>query len=204
MDPAALLVFAVALLVGAASPGPGLAAIVARVLARGRAGAFAFTAGVAFGDLVWLAAAVWGLAALAQSFHGLFLAVKWAGVGYLLLLAWRMWRAPAEVAAAAPAPRAERPLTLALAGLAVALGNPKVMVFYLALLPTLLDLRGVTLLGWAELSAVAALVLALVFSAYVLLALRARALFAAPDRLARLNRASALAMAGAAGWAASR
>ena len=90
MDPAALLVFAVALLVGAASPGPGLAAIVARVLARGRAGAFAFTAGVAFGDLVWLAAAVWGLAALAQSFHGLFLAVKWAGVGYLLLLAWRM------------------------------------------------------------------------------------------------------------------
>lgn len=203
MDPAALVVFAAALLVGAASPGPGLAAIVARVLARGRAGAFAFTAGVAFGDLVWLAAAVWGLAALAQSFHGLFLAVKWAGVGYLLLLAWRMWRAPAEIAAAA-APRAERPLTLALAGLAVALGNPKVMVFYLALLPTLIDLRGMTLLGWAELSAVTALVLGLVFSAYVLLALRARTLFAAPERLARLNRASALAMAGAAGWAASR
>lgn len=203
MDPVALAVFAAALLVGAASPGPGLAAIVARVLARGRTGAFAFTAGVAFGDLVWLAAAVWGLAALAQSFHGLFLAVKWAGVAYLLLLAWRMWRAPVEIAAAA-APRAEHPLALALAGLAVTLGNPKVMVFYLALLPTLIDLRQVTLLGWAELSAVTALVLALVFSAYVLLALRARALFAAPERLARINRASALAMAGAAGWAALR
>ena len=63
IDPAALLVFASALVVAAASPGPGIAAIVARVLGRGMRGAVAFTAGVALGDVVWLTIAVFGLAA---------------------------------------------------------------------------------------------------------------------------------------------
>jgi hypothetical protein len=48
---------------------------------------------------------------------------------------------------------------LFLAGLAVTMGNPKVMVFYLALLPTLLDLARVTVLGYAELVAVTLAVL---------------------------------------------
>lgn len=203
MEPTGLAIFAAALFVGAVTPGPGLAAVVARVLARGSGGAFAFAAGVAFGDLVWLSLAIWGLAALAQSFHWLFLAVKWAGIAYLLWIAWKMWTAPVQLVSAA-APQAERPLTLALAGLAVTMGNPKVMVFYLALLPTLIDLTRVTLLGWLELSAITAAVLGTVLSAYVLLALRARALMQSPTRMRRANRGAALAMAGAAGWAASR
>lgn len=203
MDPTGLAIFAAALFVGAATPGPGLAAIVARVLAPGPHGAFAFTAGVAFGDLVWLGLAVWGLAALAQTFHWTVLAVKWAGIAYLLWIAWKMWTAPPHLAPTA-APEAERPLALAAAGLAVTLGNPKVMVFYLALLPTLIDLTRVTLLGWLELSAIAAAVLGTVFSAYVLLALRARAFMQSPAGMRRANRGAALAMAGAAGWAASR
>lgn len=52
LDPMALPVFAGALFVAAASPGPGIAAIVARVLGSGTAGALAFTAGVAIGDVV--------------------------------------------------------------------------------------------------------------------------------------------------------
>ena len=68
MDPAALLVFSLALLIGAATPRPGVAAVIARVIARGRAGAAAFTAGLAFGDVVWLTLAVLGLATLAEPF----------------------------------------------------------------------------------------------------------------------------------------
>ena len=56
-----------------------------------------------------------------------------------------------EARAAARTPATERPLALVAVGLAVTLGNPKVMIFYLALLPTLLDLRSVSLLGHAEL-----------------------------------------------------
>ena len=96
IDPAVLLVFTSALLVAAASPGPGIAAIVARVLGRGMRGAVAFTAGVALGDVVWLTIAILGLSALAQTFHGVFLAVKYAGVAYLLgaLIYARQWPDP--------------------------------------------------------------------------------------------------------------
>ena len=105
MDLASIIVFATALFIAAATPGPGIAAIVARVLGRGPKGALAFTAGVALGNVVWLTFAVAGLAVLAQTFNWLFLAVKWAGVLYLLFLAWRMWRAPAKPADGAVLPR---------------------------------------------------------------------------------------------------
>jgi threonine/homoserine/homoserine lactone efflux protein len=204
MDPIALLVFAGALLVAAASPGPGIAALIARVLARGSGGAVAFTAGLAVGDVVWLTAAILGLSALAAHFQLAFLAVKYAGVAYLLYLAWRMWRAPSVAADPAKPWRAERPLGLFLAGLAVTLGNPKVMVFYLALLPSLIELQQVTLLGWAELSAVTLSVLALVFGAYIVLARRARRLLTTPSAVQLVNRASGLVMGGAAVAIATR
>ena len=69
MDVAALVLFASTLLVAAASPGPGIAALVAQVLGKGSHRAGAFAAGLILGDLVWLAVAILGLAAVAQTFH---------------------------------------------------------------------------------------------------------------------------------------
>src|SRR5215813_10657283 len=94
MDLAALVLFASTLLVAAASPGPGIAALVARVIGRGPEGASAFAAGLILGDLVWLAVAILGLAVVAQTFHEVFLAIKYAGAAYLIYLAYRMWTAP--------------------------------------------------------------------------------------------------------------
>src|SRR6185312_13493191 len=82
MDPANLLVFAIALLVAAASPGPGIVAVVARVLARGTRDVLAFAVALAIGDVIWLTLSIAGLAVLAQTFHALFVAVRWIGVGY--------------------------------------------------------------------------------------------------------------------------
>ena len=204
MDLAGLVVFGTALLVAAASPGPGIAALVARVLGRGPRGAVAFSAGLAVGDVVWLACAVVGLAALAEAFHGLFVAIKYGGVAYLVYLAYRIWTAPVEARALAAETAREHPFRLFLAGLALTLGNPKVMVFYLALLPTILDLSRVTVLGFAELVGVTLSVLALVFAAYALAAARARRLFTSPKALRALNRATGAAMAGAAVAIAAR
>jgi threonine/homoserine/homoserine lactone efflux protein len=200
----ALLLFAGALFVAAASPGPGIAAIVARVLGRGRVGAVAFTAGVACGDVVWLAAAVTGLALLAQTFHGLFVAIKYAGVAYLLWLAWKLWTAPVLPPGAVPALPGEGWLRPFLGGLAVTLGNPKVMVFYLALLPQLIPLGTVDGLDFVILAGVTLGVLAVVFGAYIQLALHARRLLASPRAVRLVNRGSGLVMAGAAGAIAAR
>jgi threonine/homoserine/homoserine lactone efflux protein len=204
MDLAALIVFAGALLVAAASPGPGIAALVARVLARGRTGAIAFTAGLAIGDVIWLAAAVAGLSALAQTFAGVLIVVKYAGAGYLLFIAWKLWTTPVATSGELPSARAERPSRLFAAGLAVTLGNPKVIVFYLALVPNLIDVTAITVLGFAELAAVCLLVLALVFGAYIGLSLRARRLFASPRALRRVNKVTGAVMAGAAVAVATR
>ena len=204
MDLAGLLVFASALFVAAASPGPGVAAVVARVLGRGTRGAAAFTAGVALGDVVWLTIAILGLSAIAQAFQGVFLVIRYAGAAYLLYLAWRLWTAPVAVHGIEPERTREHPLRLFLGGLAVTMGNPKVMVFYLALLPALVDVAGVTLLGWAELSAVTFGVVILVFAGYVLLAARARRLLTSPRALQIVNRGTGAVMAGAAAAIATR
>jgi threonine/homoserine/homoserine lactone efflux protein len=193
-----LLIFSAALFVAAASPGPGIAAIVARVLGRGLHGAVAFTAGLALGDVIWLTIAILGLAAIAHTFYGVFLAIKYAGVVYLLYLAYRLWTQPAEARDVTVEASKDKPLRLFLAGLAVTMGNPKVMVFYLALLPSLIDLQAVTLLGWLELSLVTLGVLAVVFGSYVLLAARTRALFTSPRAIRMINRGTGAVMASAA------
>jgi len=204
MDIAGLVVFSVALFIAAASPGPGIAAVVARVLGRGTNGAVAFSVGLAAGDIVWLSFAIVGLAMLAQTFHEIFLVIKWAGIAYLLYLAYRLWTAPVVAREVEAETRIEHPARLFLAGLAVTMGNPKVMIFYLALLPTIIDLSRITMLGYVELVGATFAVLAVVLGAYVTLASRARRLFTSPRAIKTLNRATGTMMAGAAAAVATR
>src|ERR1700727_1040890 len=91
-----LVTFCAAYFVAVATPGPGVAAVVAQSLARGSNGAAAFIAGFLVGDLVWFFAAALGLSALAQTAQGAFLAVKYAGAAYLLYLAYKLWTAPVQ------------------------------------------------------------------------------------------------------------
>jgi threonine/homoserine/homoserine lactone efflux protein len=204
MDLAALVLFASTLLVAAASPGPGIAALVARVIGRGLDGAPAFAAGLVLGDLVWLAVATLGLAVVAQTFHEIFLVIKYAGAAYLIYLAYRMWTAPVVARDVAADRRRESHVRLFVAGLALTLGNPKVVAFYLALLPNLIDLTRVGVVGYVELASICVVVLTIVFGAYVIAAARARALFRSTRALRLLNRAGGTMMAGAAVAVASK
>ena len=203
LDIPALLVFAGALAVAAAVPGPGVAALVARVLGRGRNGAIAFAVGLALGDLIWLTCAVFGVTVIAETFHEVFVAIKFAGAAYLVYMAWKLWAAPAVPPVAGEMPR-EGGWRLFLAGLAVCLGNPKVMVFYVALLPGLIDVVHIDLLAYAELSAVVAAILTVVFGGYVVLALRARRFFSTPRAMRLVNRGSGVVLAGTAVAIATR
>ncbi|MBO1905659.1 LysE family translocator [Microvirga sp. 3-52] len=204
MDLAGLLLFSSALFIAAASPGPGIAAIVARVLGRGPKEAVAFSIGVALGDVVWLTFAILGLAALAQAFHEVFLVIKYAGAAYLLYIAYKIWTAPAVAKDVTAEAGTEHPAKLLLGGLALTLGNPKTIVFYLALLPTILDLTRITVLGFAELVVATLSVLGVVFTGYIVLAAHARQLFTTPKAIRILNRTTGALLAGAAAAVASR
>ncbi|TMV62564.1 LysE family translocator [Thioclava sp. BHET1] len=197
MSLATLLTFAATLGFLAAMPGPLIAALVARVLTRGPREVLPFVLAMCLGDAIWLSCAVWGLATLAQSFSTLFHLIRWAGVGYLLWLAWTMWHSPAPTGADRLPERAA-PLRMFLTGLALSLGNPKIMLFYMAILPTIVDLRTVSLDGWAEMTVVAVLMLALVDLGWILLASRARLLLKSPRAARIANRCGAGVMAGSA------
>jgi threonine/homoserine/homoserine lactone efflux protein len=192
-----LLVFALALLVAAGSPGPSVAALVARVLSNGLKDVLPFLAAMWLGEALWLTCAVAGLAVVARTLGVVFLAIKLVGVAYLLFLAWKMWFAPTEVSKG-ELPSGQSAWRMFGAGLTVTLGNPKIMVFYLALLPTIVDLDRVRGTAWLELTAVTLVVLMTVDFAWALLAVRARRLLTSRKAVKIANRASATMMAGAA------
>ena len=67
-------------------------------------------------------------------------------------------------------------------GMAITLGNPKTMVFFLAVLPTVVELKRLTVGGFLEIALVISLVLPVVLGAYAVFAARARARFSRPGR----------------------
>lgn len=201
----ALTIFAFAILVAAASPGPAIAAILARVIGRGTAGVPAFIAGIVLGDITWLAITVLGLSFVASSFQMIFSIIKYAGAAYLLYLAYRLWTAPAVAVDMNAADNVDgKPLRSFMGGLLLTLGNPKAIAFYLALTPTLIDVSRIDLVSYAELAGIIAVVLVLVFSGYVLAAARARKMFRSSRAMKLLNRVGGGVMAGAAAAIATR
>lgn len=203
MDLASLLIFAAALFVAAGSPGPSIAALVARVIAKGFRDVFPFLAAMWIGEAIWLSMAVFGLAFVAQTFHFAFVIVKWAGVAYLAYLAWKMWTAPVAVREGEMPPE-DSAGKLFMAGMAVTLGNPKIMMFYMALLPTIIDLASVTVFGWLELILTMAIVLIAIDLAWVFAAAQARRMLKSARAMRLANRVSATTMAGAAAAIAAR
>jgi threonine/homoserine/homoserine lactone efflux protein len=197
MDNTRLLVFAAAYLAALVLPGPGVTALVARVLARGTHGAPAYIAGFVCGSLVWFSIAATGLALLASTFAAVFIAIRYAGAAYLLYLAWKLWTAPPRPLGA-PEASPDGPGRLFLTGLAINLGNPKVIVFFLALLPTVVDLGSLTPLGFAELASIIAAICAGVLAAYAMAAARARRLLTSTRAVRLVNRGSGAVMAGVA------
>jgi threonine/homoserine/homoserine lactone efflux protein len=204
MTLAGFLAYSAALAIAAAIPGPGVTALVARALGSGFRSALAMSFGLVVGDLTYLTAVVLGLALVAQTFGTVFLVIKWLGVAYLAWLAWSFWKSgitPENVEAR----KGKGGLFASfLAGLTVTLGNPKTMIFYLALTPTLVDLRTITFADYAILAALTVVVLLVVLVPYLALAAKAHWFLKTPRALKALNRTAAAFMAGAALAIASR
>lgn len=184
---ASLLAYAAAFGLAAAIPGPGIAALVGQSMGHGLRAALFLLGGIALGDVVYLTVAIAGLAAVAQTFASVFLLVKVLGGAYLLYLAFKLWTSRG-VPSATGASRGPTDVGAFLTGFSVTLGNPKSIVFHLALLPTVLDLRRVGLVEWAMLVGVTVVVLVVTLAPYAILAARARGMMTKPGALARLNR----------------
>jgi threonine/homoserine/homoserine lactone efflux protein len=203
MTVAALLAYSGALFIAAAIPGPGITAIVARALGSNFRETFFMGLGLVLGDMTYLTAVILGLAFVAQTFSEIFLVIKFAGVLYLCYIAYKLWTAgllPQDITA-----RKSGGIGMSfLSGLLVTLGNPKTMLFYVALVPTLIDINTIGLRDYGILLIATFIVLITVLIPYMLLASRARMMLKQPRALQTLNRVAASILAGTAAFIATR
>ena len=197
MEPFTLLTFTVAYAVAVLVPGPGVAAVVARALGGGFRGAFPMVLGILAGDLVYFVFAVFGLAAVATLFGPVFVVIRWAGAAYLLYVAYRFWTA--RPGAEQMKPKNESAVKTFLAGFSLTMGNPKTIVFYLAILPTVVPLDQMNPVAFTELTVIVVVVLLIIGCGYAWLASAAREMFKSPKALGRLNKTAGAMMATAAG-----
>ncbi len=203
MTLAALLAYCGALFIAAAIPGPGITAIVARALGSGFRETFFMGLGLVLGDTIYLTAVILGLAFVAQAFTEVFVVIKIAGALYLGYIAWKLWTAGLLAVDIAAKKSSSAGMSF-LSGLLVTLGNPKTMLFYVALVPTLIDIGSIGLREYAILVAATFTILLIVLVPYMLLASRARTLLKKPRALQVLNRAAASILAATAAFIAAR
>lgn len=124
------------------TPGPNMIYLVSRSITQGRRAGFISLLGVATGFLVYLAAAAAGLATVFVVVPGAYTALKLAGAGYLLYLAWQAVRPGGANAFAPRELPVDRPGRLFTMGLVTNLLNPKIAVLYVSLLPQFIDPDG--------------------------------------------------------------
>lgn len=127
------------------SPGPDNIFVLMQSAQRGWRVGLAVVVGLCIGILGHTTAVALGLAALVAASPMAFLALKLAGAAYLLYLAWGAWRAPVSASASALPQGQAQPLSarqaLQMVGRGVVMNatNPKVLIFFLALLPQFAD-----------------------------------------------------------------
>jgi threonine/homoserine/homoserine lactone efflux protein len=156
-----LLGFTLLAAVVAVTPGLDTVLVLRQALRSGRRSAFAAAAGICLGALVWGIAAAAGVAALFFASQVAYAALRWAGVAFLLYLAWSYLRAALKGEAAhtdLASGSVDSPREAFVKGMLTDLLNPKMAVFYLTVLPLFLPAGYAPVLAGAVLAGVHALV----------------------------------------------
>ncbi|MEN0075040.1 MAG: LysE family translocator [Paracraurococcus sp.] len=154
-SPEALLVFAALSLGLALTPGPNMLYLVSRSLAQGTGAGMVSLLGCQAGSLVIMLCAAAGITAALLAIPYAWDVLRLGGAAYLLFLAWQSLR-PGGQPLFAPRPLPREPAArLFSIGAATAALNPKVALFYMAVLPPFIDTaRGHVLLQGAMLGGV--------------------------------------------------
>lgn len=135
------ITFFLAIFIFSITPGPGVFAILARSMSKGARASISLSAGMVLSDIVYLVMACFGLAAIASAWEDLFLVIRYAGAAYLIYLGWKMWVSPVAAASSENDVHTEtNQIASFIQGFMISASNPKVILFYVAFLPTFMDL----------------------------------------------------------------
>jgi len=189
--------FFIAILIFSITPGPGVFAILARALIKGSGSCFMLAFGMTISDILYLIAACFGLATIATHWADVFTVIRIIGALYLVYLGWKMWTAPLDLNHAEDKESNTGMALSFLQGFLISASNPKVILFYIAFLPTFMDL---SLLGGHDIILASALTLLGLMVGLMLIAVfasKTRKWFQSEKAMKRLNRSAGSIMVGA-------
>jgi threonine/homoserine/homoserine lactone efflux protein len=196
--------FFIAIFIFGITPGPGVFALLGRAIAFNTRSCFPLALGMALSDIVYLVLACFGLATIAENWNNVFTLIRLVGAGYLIYLGWKMWTAPVATSFDESDSAPHSWLASLLQGMLISASNPKVILFYIAFLPTFMDLNA---LQPSDIAIAAVLTLLALMSGLMLIvysAARAKQTFRSSQAMKRLNRVAGSIMAGAGVYLATR
>lgn len=199
-----LALYTLALVVLSVTPGPVMAAIIARALSGRSRSALPLAFGVVIGDLLWPLLAIFGLTAIATIYGEIMQLLRLVGAAILIWMGWRLIAKRREDVIAAPEELMHRDSGRAfMAGLFVGLGNPKTILFFMGLLPGFFHIPSLTAVDIAVIVLMSGFVLLLGNILWGVGAHHARLLLATPRLRARIDRISGGTLIGAGAYIAS-
>ncbi len=198
------LTFFIAIFIFGITPGPGVFALLGRSMAVNAKSCFPLALGMALSDIIYLVMACFGLATIAQNWGTVFTLIRFIGAAYLIYLGWKMWTAPVHADLDTSTNKQDHWLGLLLQGVLISASNPKVILFYIAFLPTFMDL---STLQMHDIATAAVLTLLALMSGLMMIAFgtaRATQALRSTRAMKRLNQLAGSIMAGAGVYLASR
>lgn len=136
-EPTVLWLFVITCAVAVMSPGPDTLLVLGNTFGGGRKRGFITALGVCSGFLVHITAAVLGLTAIVLTSAALFTLVKLGGAAYLIYLGIRAWRSDGTLSLSAETQATQ--LGFFTQGFLGNVLNPKVILFFMALIPQFVD-----------------------------------------------------------------
>ena len=162
-------------------PGPGVVVVVARALDSGFRQGLATAMGILSGDFIFIALAIFGLAALSEVMGSCFVIIKYVGAAYIIYLGYQLITSGSSDSAR-PELKPANYSTNYLVGLATSVSNPKVTLFYLSFFPAFLDLENISMTDIGLLFFIATFSVGLVMAGYAYVAAKTKSSFAASPK----------------------
>jgi threonine/homoserine/homoserine lactone efflux protein len=182
-----LALYAGALFILFMTPGPVWVALMARAMSGGFRAAWPLALGVVVGDVMWSVLAILGVSWIVSQYAGFLDLMRYVASVTFLFMGYMVIRSADKTIASDS--RLTRPGIIAgfVAGLAVIIGNPKAILFYMGMLPGFFDLSQLTvadIVAIGALSAIVPLIGNLIMGAFIG---KVRALLTSPRALKRMN-----------------
>ncbi|PNK60287.1 LysE family translocator [Psychrobacter sp. FDAARGOS_221] len=197
-----LLTFIIAVFVFIMTPGPGVFATIAKAMTQGAWSALPLAIGLAAGDTIYMVFSAYGLSALATNFNTAFTVIKVVGAAYLFYLAYKMWTTvpPKINTADVLVKQKNQGAKSILSGFLISISNPKVILFYVSLLPSFFPITELNALDITALCAVIFIWAIICMMIYAFMASYAQKQLKSSTARQRFNRVGASFMGLAGAW----